>query len=295
MLVSELIDELALSIADPSKLQVTEDMWLIFINASVRDARSSGILLPIEAAESVEALSQTWEYDVPANFAFLQAIVAGDRTNSNAGTVDTNTDLDGAIADTTTVTITVDDNTLFAINDLLQIDIEIMRVDAILSNQELTVTRGYFSTTAATHLDNASILRPNADVAYTDVIPRGYWYTKLDTGGSAGGVAVGGSRPIVVFNATYWHVTGGTPLQFHGQQRPTIYTAITETVEDQLEPFLREATLHKGARFAAAGTSEFSAIRQQVGREALALSQEFLSRHPAEFRVRPHSTRIEGR
>ena len=296
MLVSDLINDLSLDIHDPARKTITESMWVSFINQAVRAARNSGWLLPLENAENVELLSQTFEYDVPAGFAYLQSIRWGDRTNSTADTTDTGTDLDGALGDTTGTTVTVDDNDLFVVNDLIQVDDEIMLVTAVSTTLEtLTVIRGYFSSTAATHSDGADVLRPNADVTYDTEIPQAYWELKLDTGGSGGQGATSGSRPIVVFNARLFTFTAGTPLQFVGQKRPTIYTLITETVDDQMESFLLEKALYHGSRYAAVGGGEAARALLSAGRDALALSEQFLGRHPAEFRVRPHSRRVPGR
>ncbi len=296
MLVSDLINDLALNAYNPVKSQVTEPMWMSFINSAVRDARNSGWMLPQHNAENVELLSQVFEYDVPSGFAFVQSIRWGDRTNSTADTTDTGTDLDGALSDTTGKTVTVDNNDLFVVNDLIQVDDEIMLVTAVSATIEtLTVTRGYFSSTAATHSDNASVLRPNADVTYDTEIPQAYWEPKLDSGGSGGAGATSGSRPMIVFNARLFTFTAGTPLQFVGQKRPTIYTEITETVDGHMESFLLERALYRGASFMAVGGGEGARALLDRSRDALALSEQFLGRAPAEFRVRPHSRRIPGR
>ena len=72
---------------------------------------------------------------------------------------------DGAVADTTTTTVTVDDGTDFAIGQTVLVDSEQMLVTAISGNT-LTVTRGLNGTTAATHADDTtvSILRWPAPV-----------------------------------------------------------------------------------------------------------------------------------
>ena len=280
MLVSDLINDLSLDVHDPARNQITEDMWVSFINQAARDARNSGWLLPHHNAENVELLAQTFEYDVPAGFAYIQSIRWGDRTNSNADTTDTGTDLDGALSDTTGTTVTVDNNDLFVINDLIQVDDEIMLVTAISTSLEtLTVARGYFSSTAATHSDGADVLRPNADVTYDTEIPQAYWEPKLDSGGSGGAGATSGSRPMIVFNARLFTFTAGTPLQFVGQKRPTIYSAVTETVDDQMESFLLERALYRGSRYVAVGGGEAARALLSTGDNALALSEQFLLRH----------------
>ena len=72
--------------------------------------------------------------------------------------------LNGAINSSAT-SITVDYGAAFSVNDILLIDSEKMLITAISSNT-LTVTRGYKSTTAAEHSDNAAL-------STTDVLANG--------------------------------------------------------------------------------------------------------------------------
>ena len=68
----------------------------------------------------------------------------------------------GAIADTTSTSITVDALTGgLSVNDVIQIDSEQMRVTtaAVATDTAILVERGYNGTTAATHLDNAKIFQ----------------------------------------------------------------------------------------------------------------------------------------
>ena len=295
MTVDELRDELALLIHDPASAEVNRAQLLTFINTAARDARNSGWLLPIEHAESVELISTESEYDVPLNFAYIKELRTGDKSLDNASTVDTGTQVAEAL-DASETDVTVDDASIFAINDLIQIDDEVMLITAInTTTNVLTVERGYFSTTSATHSDNASILRPLSDMDYDDIIPRAYWRLKQQSGGSNTTSAAKGSRAQVVFNSNYFSFTGGTPLQFVGQKRPSLYTEGTDTVDLGMESFLRERALFHTARYASAGGSEYSASRRQISNDALLLSESFLGKHPQEFRVEPSSTRIPGR
>lgn len=61
-----------------------------------------------------------------------------------------------AIAGTGDTTITVADGSYFQVGDLFLIDNEILRCTGI-SGDDLTVTRGFAGTTAATHSDNAAV------------------------------------------------------------------------------------------------------------------------------------------
>lgn len=67
--------------------------------------------------------------------------------------------INGAISDAAATTITVDDGDYFKRNDLIRIGSEIMEVTAIDGN-DLTVRRGAYGSTAATHSDDAAINFP---------------------------------------------------------------------------------------------------------------------------------------
>jgi hypothetical protein len=297
MLVSALIDSVSLHIHDPSGREVTRPQHLIFVNDAARDLTNAGWLLPIQHAENIELLNDEFEYDVPAGFAYVKELRLGDQTQGNASALDTGVNTDEALDDSETE-VDVGDASIFVVNDLIQIDSEIMLVTArdISSTQNtLTVTRGYFSTTEATH-DNASdVERPLADTDYDYVIPRAYWRLKLQTGGRNTTTAALGSRPQFVFNSDFVSFTPGTPVQVIGQARPTVYTAETDTLDLGMESFLRERALTFASRFASMGGSAVANMRRAIGQEALALSEQFLRLHPQEFRVAPNSTRIQGR
>ena len=67
--------------------------------------------------------------------------------------------------DSSETTVTVDYGAAFSVNDILLVESEKMLITAISSN-DLTVTRGYKSTTAASHDDNSSL-------STTDVLSNG--------------------------------------------------------------------------------------------------------------------------
>lgn len=274
-------------------VQVLEPQLLVFINRAAKDVINSGWLLPQEHSENVELLSNEYEYDVPARFAYIKEIRIGDKTADNASTVDSGTDLGAAISSTTAVTITVGDSSIFTVNDLIQVDSEIMLVTAVASSTTLTVTRGYFSTTAATHDNSSDVDRPLAGLTFETIVPRAYWSFKLQTGGANTTTAALGSRPQIVFNSDFFNFTAGTPLQLVGQKRPATYSAGTDTVDAQMESFLIERATAYAARFLYAQNG--AAHLNRVYQESLSLSAAFLARHPAEFRVRASSTRVPGR
>jgi len=68
----------------------------------------------------------------------------------------TNTTLLNEALDNSETGVDVDDGTVFSINDVIKIDSEQMLITSISTNT-LTVTRGYNSTSATTHLNNAGI------------------------------------------------------------------------------------------------------------------------------------------
>ena len=297
MLVSELIDEVSLHIHDPASQEVTRLQHLTFINGATRDLTNAGWLLEIQHAENIELLDDNFEYDVPAGFAYVKELRLGDQTQGNAATADSGVNTDEALDASETV-VDVGDAAIFNVNDLIQVDSEIMLVTALDSSstqEQLTVIRGYFSTTAATHSTGADILRPLADTTYDYVVPRAYWRIKLQSGGRNTTTAAFGSRPQFVFNSDFFSFTPGTPIQVVGQRRPTVYSAETDALDSGMESFLRERTLVFAARFASLGGSAVSNMRRAIGQEALALSEQFLRLHPQEFRVAPNSTRIKGR
>ena len=297
MLVSELIDEVSLHIHDPASAEVTRGQHLIFLNGATRDLTNSGWLLEIQHAENIELLDNNFEYDVPAGFAYVKELRLGDQTQGNAATADSGVNTDEAL-DSSETGIDVEDAAIFNVNDLIQVDSEIMLVTALDSSsaqETLTVTRGYFSTTAASHDTASDILRPLADTTYDYVVPRAYWRDKLQSGGRNDTTAALGSRPQFVFDSAYFSFTPGTPLQVVGQRRPTVYTQEADTLDAGMESFLRERTVVFAARFASLGGSAVANMRRVIGQEALALSEQFLRLHPQEFRVAPNSTRIKGR
>ena len=74
MLVSDLQDEVALHTHDIGKAEISAANLLVFINSAARDARNSGWLERLEDDESLEAAASTWEYDVPADFAYVEKL-----------------------------------------------------------------------------------------------------------------------------------------------------------------------------------------------------------------------------
>lgn len=283
-------EQLADAVGDPLFARMNRDHALNFIDRASRDLRNSGWYLPVEPA-LVGLESNIYEYDVPTNFAYIYEIRVGDISQDNAATQDTGTTLAEAI-DLTETDWDVSDGSIFVVNDHIQVDTEVVLITAIATNT-LTVRRAQFGSTAATHANASAILRPMTDVDYDEIIPRAYWYMKLATGGMTAAQAARGSRPIFVFNEDFFSFTADTPLQIHGQRRPTETYAAGDTLDAHIESFvLDRATAYAAQFLRAQGDHPYLT---EIAREALARSEQFLRLHPQEFRMRPGSTRVPGR
>jgi len=71
---------------DPAMSLMMDDDYGEFINDAVRDLTMAGWLTPLDADESLTMAASTYEYDVPANFAYVYALFM--ETNASAGTYD---------------------------------------------------------------------------------------------------------------------------------------------------------------------------------------------------------------
>ena len=73
--------EVSLHLHDPSNLEVTAAQILTFIQSAARDARSSGWLVYLEDDESLTIAANTWEYNVPASFAYVEKLMLEETIN----------------------------------------------------------------------------------------------------------------------------------------------------------------------------------------------------------------------
>jgi type IV pilus assembly protein PilY1 len=90
------------------------------------------------------------------NSSKICSLIINPNTDNAGNCTFNNYQLNSSITSTTSTSISVQSSTDLAVNDVILIDIERMRITAISGNT-LTVTRGYDSTTAATHSQNATI------------------------------------------------------------------------------------------------------------------------------------------
>jgi hypothetical protein len=101
--------------------------------------------------------------------------------------------------------------------------------------------------------------------------------------------------PVIYLNQYRYGVHAGARIKIVGQQRPAIYTADGDTVDNGLESFLRERAAYYSFQFLAAGRSEYAQWRQQQAMLARAESERFLAYGPQQFRMKPNSRYVPGR
>lgn len=288
--VNSAVEQIADAIGDPLMQRVKRDHILNFINRASGDLRTSGWLLPIEPA-LVGLEANIYEYDVPLDFAYLRSIRLGSQSYGNAESQDTGVDT-AEVLDASETGVDVTNSSIFAVNDVIAVEDEVMTVTAITSNT-LTVRRGEFGTTAATHATALAVDRPMTDVSYDYHIPRPYWYPKWATGGMSADQAARGSRPVIVFHQGFLSFTADVPIQFHGQKRPTETYASGDSLDLGIESFVLERATAYASRFLfAQGDHPHLDV---IFREAWAASEDFLRRQPQEFRVLPNSIRVPRR
>ena len=78
---TEVADRIAYRIHDKDEAELTAADYLTFFNDAVEDLSAAGWVLPLTAA-TVAQVTSTYEYDVPATFAYIKEV----RKESGAGT-----------------------------------------------------------------------------------------------------------------------------------------------------------------------------------------------------------------
>lgn len=84
MLVKDLRELCATMSHDPNYGEISKSMWMQFFTSAGMDARSSGWYLHAEDDESLTVVANTWEYDVPAGFAYIEAILQESTVNGTS-------------------------------------------------------------------------------------------------------------------------------------------------------------------------------------------------------------------
>ena len=124
--------------------------------------------------------------NITENWLFEFGFYNGDAQGNGDGGFSAVTQADGsanelkvAITSTSATSIDVDDTSVFAVNDHIKVDNEILKVTSITDSDTLVVERGAMNTTKATHLINTQIFWNNffplslADVINDDVYYNG--------------------------------------------------------------------------------------------------------------------------
>ena len=86
MTFATLRKRVALLAQDPAMSLMLDDDYGEFINDAVRDLTMAGWLTPLDADTSLTMAAATYEYDVPANFAYVYALL--EENDGSAGTYD---------------------------------------------------------------------------------------------------------------------------------------------------------------------------------------------------------------
>jgi len=68
----------ALGVRDPERALLADAEYGFFVNDAILDLRNSGWLQPLEEDETTEMATDTYEYDVPASFSYVYALITED-------------------------------------------------------------------------------------------------------------------------------------------------------------------------------------------------------------------------
>lgn len=86
MTFATLKKRVALLAQDPAMSLLLDDDYGEFINDAVRDLTMAGWLTPLDASETLTMAADTYEYDVPANFAYVYVLL--EENSGSAGNFD---------------------------------------------------------------------------------------------------------------------------------------------------------------------------------------------------------------
>ncbi len=128
-------------------------------------------------------------------------------------------------------------------------------------------------------------LRGRSDADRPTIVERHYW--------RMGMVA---TTPTFFFEDAYdVTYTSLSVLAVEGWDRPTVYTAVGDTIDAGMEAFLLDRAASHALRTMAAGGSELDRIRGQQSEIKMRDSQVFLDNIPEQFRVLPRARHVPGR
>lgn len=204
MTVNELLQEIAQHLGDPRMERLDVDRLIFFLNSAARDAANQGWYILEEEDESITLSANTYDYNVPANFAYIHELWIEDTSQSGV---------------------------------------------------------------------------------FTEFVPYHHWALVLD-----GGV------PKIRFDKNLAHLPTGKRVKVVGQRRPTTnYSVGATSIDTGMESFLRERSVAYAARFLAGGGPELQQWYSQLAAQSFAISQEMLSSHPQQFRLRSNARYVPTR
>lgn len=290
MLVSALVREIAQQLSDPHMKENEESDYFDVINAAARDARNKGVLLHQADAESIVLASNTFKYaNIPPAMAYVHQIRISNADFSVTDTTAQGATLASTVSTTTETSFDVSSLSGLVVNMVTIIGTEAVAITALDPDStplSITVLRGQLGTTAATHSSGAALLISNVTQEFNSLLPPVYYGNTFHLTGE-------GAR--LELDSRIFFIDAGKILSFTGQKRPTIYVQDSETVDPGLESFLRERAKFYAGNMMASGGSQLSSHRTRVAEQAYAVSQEFMTVHPKEFRQRPRSIYVPGR
>lgn len=74
MQVSDLVEECATHINDPSYAQISRDKWLIFLKSAARDLDTAGWLIQADDDSTLVVAANTFVYAIPQPFAYIKEL-----------------------------------------------------------------------------------------------------------------------------------------------------------------------------------------------------------------------------
>ncbi len=106
---------------------------------------------------------------------------------------------------------------------------------------------------------------------------------------------IDGGVPMIYFSRRL-SIPVDKDIKVIGQKRPTIYSAVGDTLDIGMRSFLRERAASFALSFMSAGTGELDRNRAAMSEVKFRNSQMLLiNRHPQEHRVHPNAHSVPGR
>lgn len=121
---------------------------------------------------------------------------------------------------------------------------------------------------------------------FDEIVDRHFWRISEDVAGT----------PEIVFH-TAFPIPSGRKLKVLGQERPSLYTAITNTIDAGMESYIRESATASALEYMASARPdvEFERSRFVLAQGARATAFRFLALQPMRFRQFPNSEYVPTR